>query len=374
MSRNVTNAAILIVDDELPNLHLLRRFLSEGGFTNVICTTDSGEVIDLFKKLRPDLLLLDLWMPFPDGFAVMEQVRKEIQPDEYLPILVLTADITSDAKHKALSSGATDFLTKPLDLSETLLRISNLLETRLLHREIQEHNESLEQKVRERTLELHESQIEILERLAIAGEYRDHETGEHTRRVGYIAAALAEVTGASPREVELIRLTAPLHDIGKLGIPDSILLKSGKLAPAEWDVMRSHTRIGSQILSGSRHDLLKIASNIAIAHHEWWDGSGYPDGLVGLAIPYEARVVAIADSFDALATERPYKRAWPLELVMSTIKEQSGKHFDPDLVRAFVELTGGLDLLALAKVTRSNAVSAPSADRVVSTYSYDSSK
>ena len=360
MPRKLSNATILAVDDELPNLHLLRRFLSEGGFTNVITTTNSGEVIELFRTRKPDLLLLDLNMPFPDGFAIMEQVRKELQPNDYFPILVLTADITNEAKQRALSSGAKDFLTKPLDLSETLLRISNLLETRLLHRQIQEHNELLEKKVRERTLELEESQIEILDRLAIAGEYRDHETGAHTRRVGNIAAALAGMTGASPQEVELIRLAAPLHDIGKVGIPDSILLKPGKLGPAEWDVMKTHTRIGAEILSGSRHNLLMMASKIAIAHHEWWDGTGYPAGLAGLAIPYEARVVAIADSFDALAAQRAYKEAWPLEQIMSDIKEQSSKHFDPDLVRAFVELTESTDLLALANVTLSNAGSTPS--------------
>src|ERR1019366_1922996 len=357
MQRKLTDSTILAVDDELPNVHLLRRFLIEGGFTNVISTTNSGEVIELFRRLQPDLLLLDLWMPFPDGFAIMEQLRTVIQPGDYIPILVLTADITNDAKQKALSSGAKDFLTKPLDLSETLLRISNLLETRLLHREIREHSEQLEQKVRERTLELEQSQIEILGRLAIAGEYRDHATGEHTRRVGNIAAALAEATGASSRYVELIRQAAPLHDIGKVGIPDNILRKGGKLAPEEWALMKSHTGIGAQILSGSRYDLLKMAANIAAAHHEWWDGTGYPKGLIGVAIPLEARVVAIADCFDALSTERPYKRAWPLDSVLTTIKEESGKHFDPDLVRVLAELTACTDLQVLAKMTRSDATS-----------------
>jgi putative two-component system response regulator len=362
MPRNLTDSTILVVDDELANVHLLRRFLSEAEFSNVISTTNSGEVIDLFKKFQPDLLLLDLRMPFPDGFEVMDQLRKEIQHKDYVPILVLTADITNEAKQKALSSGAKDFLTKPLDFAETLLRISNLLDTRLLHLEIQDHNHLLEQKVRDRTRELEESQIEILERLAMTGEYRDYKTGEHTRRVGSIAAALAKVTGASPREVKLIRLAAPLHDIGKVGIPDSILLKSGKLESAEWDVMRLHTKIGARILSGSRHELLKIASTIAMAHHEWWDGTGYPDGLVGVAIPYEARIVAIVDLFDALTSERPYKRAWPVELVLAEIKQQSGKHFDPDLVRAFLELAACSDLFALAKVTQSSALAAPNAD------------
>jgi putative two-component system response regulator len=351
MHKDLNRCTILIVDDEPVNVHLLERILEESGFTSVYSTTESVRTLALYKTLQPDLILLDLSMPFLDGFAVMEQLRGETHPGDYMPILVLTADITSEAKQRALSSGAMDFLTKPFDVSEVLLRIKNLLHTRLLHLQIRSHNEQLEEKVCERTRELAESRVEVLERLAIAGEYRDHDTGTHTRRVGNVAAALAEATGAEPWKVELIQRAATLHDIGKIGIPDLILLKPGKLDIAEFEVMKSHTRIGAKILSGSRDALLQMAERIALTHHEWWDGSGYPAGLSGMEIPLEGRVVAVADALDALTHKRPYKPAWPLEAALAKIQEQSGKQFDPALVDILTRLLSCTDLAALALST-----------------------
>ncbi|HLJ14679.1 MAG TPA: HD domain-containing phosphohydrolase [Bryobacteraceae bacterium] len=347
MHKSLTVSKILIVDDEWPNVHLLDRFLQEAGFTNLRYTTDPTQALGLYKEFQPDLVLLDLLMPFLDGFAVMKQLCEHTESGEYTPILVLTADITSATKQRALSSGAKDFLTKPLDLSEVYLRIRNLLETRLLHLEVRAHNEHLEQKVRERTQELEESKIEVLERLAIAGEYRDYDTGEHTRRVGTIAAALAEALGSADPVVDLIRRAAPLHDIGKIGIPDQILLKAGRLSPAEFEIMKTHTTIGAKILSGSQHALLQIAESVARTHHERWDGSGYPSGLSAEAIPFEGRVVALADTFDALTHPRPYKEAWPAEAAIAEIKRQGGRQFDPAIVSAFVRFTAATDLLPL---------------------------
>jgi putative two-component system response regulator len=207
---------------------------------------------------------------------------------------------------------------------------------------------------------LAESKVEILDRLAIAGEYRDQDTGAHTRRVGNVAAALAEASGIEAWRVELIRRAATLHDIGKIGIPDLILLKPGQLDVAEFEVMKSHTRIGAKILSGSRDALLRMAECIALTHHEWWDGSGYPGGLSGIEIPIEGRVAALADALDALTHERPYKLAWPLDAALAKIQEQSGKQFDPTLVNILLRLLSRTDLAALALATSSDNASAPS--------------
>lgn len=330
------NARILIVDDEPANVRLLERILQQAGYTNFMSTGDSRQVLPLFAEYQPDLVLLDLHMPHLDGFAVMKQLAPRIAEGMYLPILVLTSDVTSESKQKALSTGARDFLTKPLDQAEVLLRIRNLLETRFLYLHVQNQNQILEEKVRERTQALEESRIDILERLALAAEFRDDETGQHTQRVGVMSVAIVRRLRLPPDQ-ELIRRAAPLHDVGKIGIPDTILRKPGKLTPEEFDVMKSHTTIGAQILSGSRSPLLQLAEEIALTHHERWDGTGYA-GLAGETIPLAGRIVALADVFDALTHDRIYRKAWPVEEAIAEIIRQGGKHFDPDLVEAFLRL------------------------------------
>jgi len=353
MRGSLSSSRLLIVDDEWANVHLLERFFREQGFTNLQTTTDSREALPLFRQFRPDIVLLDLLMPYVDGFSIMVQIGRELMADDYVPILVLTADITNVTKQRALSSGAKDFLTKPVDLTEVLLRVRNLLQTRFLHLEVRQHSEELEQKVWERTRELEETKLEVLERLAIAGEYRDHDTGEHTRRVGNLAAAIAASANAPPGVVRLIHRAAPLHDIGKIGIPDHILRKAGQLRPDEREIMKTHTTIGGKILSGGRHALLQTAKSIALTHHERWDGTGYPAGLAATDIPFEGRVVALADTFDALTQERPYKQAWSADDAIHEILSQSGTQFDPDLVRAFMQLSGNTDLIALSRMVES---------------------
>jgi putative two-component system response regulator len=326
---------IVIVDDQELNLHLLERMLQKNGYTRVSTYQDPRRFISEVAFIKPDLILLDLHMPHLNGFEVLQRLPLIVPDAPYLPVIVLTADITADAKRQALEYGARDFLTKPFDTVEVLLRIKNLLELGMLYRELRLHNVRLEEKVHERTKALESAQIEILERLARAAEFRDDDTGQHTERVGLWAAAVAEALGLPDEDIELLRRAAPLHDVGKIGIPDSILLKPGRLTADEFETVKTHTLIGAGILGGSRFPLLQVAAEIALSHHERWDGSGYPRGLAGESIPLVGRIVAIADVFDALIHERPYKAAWPVADALAEIERQSGRQFDPHVVAAF---------------------------------------
>jgi putative two-component system response regulator len=330
------NARILIVDDEPLNVDLLRRLLERAGFSRIESTNDSREAAGLYVQFRPDLILLDLHMPHRSGLEVMEELN-QIAEASYLPILMLTGDDTPEAKRDALSRGAKDFLNKPFNSDEVLLRIGTLLETRFLYLQIQGQNQILEAKVRDRTRELEAAQIEIIERLARAAEFRDDNTGQHTERVGQMAALVARQVGLPDVQVSLIRRAAPLHDVGKIGIPDAILLKLGKLTEEEFALVKTHTTIGARILSGSRFTILKLAEEIAFNHHERWDGEGY-NGIVGDAIPLAGRIVAVADVFDALTQKRPYKAAWPVGDAIAEIERQRGRQFEPALVDAFLRV------------------------------------
>ena len=336
MSRTFRNARILMVDDEEANIDILRRTLSRAGFWRVESTQDSREAASLYVRHRPDLILLDLHMPHMDGLQVLDTLR-EIAEATYLPILILSGDLTPEARRDALSRGAKDFVNKPFQPDELLLRIKTLLETRFLYLEIQSQNQVLEAKVRERTRELVEAQIEIIERLAIAAEFRDDNTGQHTQRVGQMSALLARQLGLPDTQVSLIARAAPLHDVGKIGVPDTILLKIGKLSPAEFALVKQHTVIGARILSGGKFPLLRLAEDIAYSHHERWDGEGYA-GLRKTDIPLAGRIVAVADVFDALTQQRPYKPAWPVGEAIAEIDRQRERQFDPGVVEAFLRV------------------------------------
>ena len=331
------DARILIVDDQPANVFTLKEILSLGGYRNIETVSDPTQVLAHFLQFLPDVILLDLHMPRLDGIGVMKQLRPWIADDTYLPILMLTADASPEAKERALSAGANDFLTKPFDTTEVFLRLKNLLETRLLHLQLERQKAGLEERVEQRTSDLELARREILERLAVAAEYRDDDTGQHTKRVGKMAGLLARTLGLEPTEIGLIERAAPLHDVGKIGIPDSILLKPAGLTDEEFARMKSHTIVGAQILSGSRVRLLQRAKEIALTHHEKWDGSGYA-GLSKDSIPISGRITAVADVFDALTHDRPYKKAWSVEDAIGEIRSQSGSHFDPSVVDAFIDL------------------------------------
>jgi putative two-component system response regulator len=325
---------ILVVDDQEPNLMLLDKMLAAEGFTNVLATGDPRMVEDLFKGFRPDLLLLDLHMPGMDGFEVMDRLRGAGGGD-YLPILVLTADVTRATRIRALEAGAKDFLTKPLDSLEVLNRIRNMLEVRLLYKDLREQNAVLEEKVRDRTRELMETRMEIIHRLGRAAEFRDEGTGLHLMRISRFSVCLSKAAGFPSADADLIFSASPMHDIGKIGIPDRILFKPAPLDEEEWAIMKTHTTIGADLLLGHDSALMKAAAQIALNHHERWDGTGYPRGLAGDAIPIEGRVVAVCDVFDALISKRPYKDRWPMDEAVRHIAEGSGSAFDPGLVTAF---------------------------------------
>lgn len=333
-----SQARILIVDDETSDVQLITRLLSNAGYTQLGIEIDSSQAASTFEKFQPDLVILDLHMSPKDGFEVLRELNVAIPEGSYLPVLVITGDINDEARDRALSGGAMDFLSKPSSSSEILLRVQNLLHTRTLHLELAKERDSLEKRVEERTALVVKGQSEILERLARLAEFRDDTTGKHTQRVAEIVRQIAVAIGFSSEASELMGRASLLHDIGKVAIPDDILLKRGKLTEEEFEQMKTHAHIGGEILAGSTSKLLSTAESIARYHHEKWDGSGYCK-VESRLIPLEARITAIADVFDALMSSRPYKEAWTAVEALTEMKRLSGSHFDPELVVSFLSVT-----------------------------------
>lgn len=334
--KKIKEAKILIVDDQPANVTLIEKMLDIDGYLNVISTTDPTQVESIYMEQNSDLVLLDLNMPVMDGYQVLSKIR-EVDPD-YPPIIVLTAQSDRESRIKALDLGARDFLAKPFDRVELMTRIRNMLEVRIMTKAIKDQNKILDGMVKERTQELSDTRLEVIRRLGRAAEYRDDMTGYHIIRMSKYSQVLALAAGMPEKEAEMLLNASPMHDIGKIGIPDNVLMKPGKLEPGEWTIMKTHVDIGVEILAGSNSSLMEMAAEVAQNHHEKWDGSGYPRGLTGEDIPLTGRIVAIADVFDALTTERPYKKAWPVEEAVEFLKGQSGKHFEPRLVEHFLEI------------------------------------
>jgi putative two-component system response regulator len=364
---------ILIVDNEPGNVLVLEQLLELAGYRHVRSTTDPTRVVALHAAFQPDLVLLDLHMPVLDGFAVMQQLSELIGDNDYVPIVVLTADISPKSKRAALEGGAKDFITKPFDHAEVLARVANLLDTRFLHMQLRGHNETLEHAVRERTKELAQTverlqlaerdlrlaQEETIHRLALAAEFRDDETSRHIERMSRYCAILADGTGMEEQESELLRLAAKMHDIGKLGIPDAILRKPGPLTSCEFEVMKEHAGIGHRILQGSRSELGRVGAMLAWTHHEKIDGTGYPRGLRGDEIPLGGRIAAIADVFDALTSDRIYRPAFQLPQALTIMRDGRDTHFDRELLDLFLEslepILATKDELADATIAQASA-------------------
>ena len=343
MKEALRAARIVVVDDSDAIVHLLEQVLELDGFSNVIGLTDPRLAVAAIEAGDPDLLILDLHMPHLSGLEILDEISRRSDPVPF-PILMLTADASPETRRAALVGGAKEFLTKPFDNTEAVLRVRNLLETRMLHERLRDEDRILESAVRERTRESEELRVEILQRLALAAEYRDDATLRHTERVGRAAALLAFELGID-LDGDLVYRAAQLHDIGKIGIPDAILLKRGDLSATEYNRMKQHTVIGARILSENRFELLRLAEQIAMTHHERWEGGGYPRGLSGEEIPLIGRVVALADVFDALVHERPYKEAWSIDRALEEIASERGRQFDPVVVDAFDRIRG--DVIAL---------------------------
>jgi putative two-component system response regulator len=324
----------LLIDDDELYAAFVARVLVRAGYTSVRVTTDPRTALQSFELVQPDIVLLDLHMPGVSGLEILSQLRTQAG-EGFLPILMMVGDESRDLRQAALTAGATDFLNKADEPDEFLLRIGNFLQMRQMHCLLRQENVSLEESVRRRTHELNVAHREVAEKLAKAGEYRDDDTGEHTKRVGELAGDIATELGWSEADIELISSAAPLHDIGKIAISDLILLKAGPLTSSEMDLIRGHTVLGAEILANGTSDLLQMAESIALSHHEYWNGSGYPAGLKAEEIPIAGRIVAVADVFDALTHDRPYKKAWPLLEAVAEIRRLSGTQFDPAVVDAF---------------------------------------
>jgi putative two-component system response regulator len=338
---SANDSRIMIVDDEPVNLKLLGKMLLAEGYTNVLTIADSRQVLEAYCDAPVDLILLDINMPHLNGYEVMAQLKKLGDP-LLPPILVLTAQSGKEFLMKALSEGARDFLSKPFNRYELLARVRNLLDAHLALRFMYDQKGILEEMVRKRTAEVIQSRLEIVQRLGRASEYRDNETGRHVLRMSHSAALLAHHLGWSEERCDLLLNACPMHDLGKIGISDTILLKPARLTDEERAIVETHTTIGADILSGSNNELLETARIIALTHHEKWDGSGYPGKLSGEAIPIEGRIAAIVDVFDALTSVRPYKKAWPVDEAALEIRSQSGIHFDPELVAHFLAILPGV--------------------------------
>jgi putative two-component system response regulator len=337
-AEEITKGRILVVDDTESHTILLRKILKGAGYLSVATTTDSGEAVDLYKEFQPDLLVLDLHMKPVDGFQILDQLKALEPPDSYVPALMMTALNDPDVLVKALERGARDFLNKPFERVEALTRIRNMIEVRLMHRRMKNQNRILEETVDARTREIRETRLEVIRRLGRAAEYRDNETGMHIIRMSLAASILGRAVGMTPEQCELLLNASPMHDIGKIGIPDRILLKPGPLDQEEWGIMKRHPAIGAELLSGGGSELMQMAESIALCHHEKFDGSGYPRGLEGSQIPLVARIVAVCDVFDALLSRRPYKAPWTVEEALAELDKRAGSHFDPDLVAKFHEV------------------------------------
>ena len=326
---------VLIIDDSRSSLALLASIVAECDAVEVSTTTNPIDALQLSETEQFDLVIVDHIMAEMDGVDVTRWLRSR-ESYRLVPIIMVTSDADPKVRLDAIGAGATDFINKPFDRTELLARVRNLLALRKAQIDLADRAQWLAREVDRATRHLIEREEEVIWRLARAIEYRDGDTGEHVSRVALISRLLAEGMGLSAERCRIIYLAAPLHDIGKIGIADAILGKPGRLDPAELAKMREHVTIGARILESGSSELIRTAETIALGHHERWDGTGYPHRVAGEAIPIEARIVAIADVFDALRSVRPYKTAWPVDKAYAEIVALSGTHFDPACVAAFV--------------------------------------
>ena len=351
-SPGIKSAKIMIVDDEQLVIRVVRRFLAAEGYSNFLTVTDSRQAFDQLNAFQPDIVLMDIMMPHVSGIDLLQQ-RQQNAIAKHVPFIVLSANSEKTIKREALKLGATDFLAKPVDAVDLVLRVQNSLLVKKHQDQLTDYAVELEKQVQHRTRQIDASREQIIHCLAKAAEFRDNETGAHVIRVGKYASVIAKQLGFGPNYCRQIELAAQLHDVGKIGIPDSILLNPGKLSREEFDIMKLHCRLGCQIMeplaraemadlrqsgkSTNEAPMLVLAANIARTHHEKWDGTGYPEGLSGEEIPIEGRITCVADVYDALCSERPYKPKFPREKCLEIMLSERGTRFDPAVLDVFFE-------------------------------------
>jgi putative two-component system response regulator len=322
----LTKQTVLVVDDTPENIDILSGVLREDYKVKAALNGERALKI-ANSEAKPDIILLDIMMPEMDGYEVCRRLKSN-PATQKIPVIFITAKNQEEDEQKGFEIGAVDYITKPISPAIVKARVATQLS-------LYDQNQTLEKKVHERTEQLTSTRLEIIRRLGRAAEFKDNETGLHVIRMSHYTRLIAEALSYNEEWVDLIFNAAPMHDIGKIGIPDHVLLKPGKLDDEEWNIMRRHPKIGADIIGDDDSPLLQMAQEIAFCHHEKWDGSGYPRRLKGEEIPITARIVAIADVFDALTTARPYKKAWEVKDAVKLIEEEAGKHFDPELVTVF---------------------------------------
>lgn len=325
---DLTQPIVLIVDDSPESIDVLRGVLASE--FRVCVAINGAKALDIAPSLHPDVILLDVMMPGMDGYETCRRL-KAIDSLALVPIIFVTTMGETDSQLRGLELGAVDYITKPYAASLVRSRVRTQVS---LYR----YCTRLQHMVDERTQELLNTRLEIIRRLGRAAEYRDNETGMHVLRMSHITRLLALAHGMAPVRAEVLFQAAPMHDVGKIGTPDHVLLKPGPLTPEEWEVIKLHTTIGAEIIGKHPSELMTTARTVALYHHERWDGTGYPEGLQGEAIPIEARIVAIADVFDALLSQRPYKKAWSIDETLKYISEKSGSQFEPGLIETFMSI------------------------------------
>jgi putative two-component system response regulator len=331
-------ATVLIVDDEPANVKLLALLLRVDGYQTVSCQNGADALV-MAQTRKPDIILLDIMMPGMDGFEVARELKSR-SDTSCIPLIMVTALNDQASRLRALEAGAEEFLSKPIDRAELSIRVKNLLKLKEYSDFLANHNQLLEEQVAARTAQLTDSYHEAIYIMTSAAEHKDEDTGLHVIRISYYCVELAKYMGMDADFIDSIFYASPMHDIGKIGIPDHILRKPGPFLPAEWEIMKTHTKLGGEILSRGQSPYLRMGCEIALNHHERWDGTGYPDGLQGEKIPFSARLMNIADEYDALRARRPYKPAFDhekaMQIIMTGDERTSPCHFDPAVLAAFL--------------------------------------
>ena len=332
-----SKARVLAVDDEEQIRNMIKNVLSDFDY-EIFLAKDGTEALETVEEVSPDVILLDIQMPGMTGIEVTKALKQN-DKTKIIPVVILSGLHDVDYRIEALEAGADDFLSKPPVIQELITRVKTLVQVKKYNDHMIDHQKELQDQIEKKTKQIKDTSLETVYRLSRAAEFRDEDTGDHIKRLSHLAASLYQKLGRTESEVEAIQYASIMHDVGKIGVPDTILLKPGKLDAKEWELMKLHTTIGGKILEGSSSKFLLFGESIALTHHEKWDGSGYPKGFRGKEIPITGRVIAVVDVFDALTSKRPYRRdPFSVGEAFNIIGKGKGTHFDPEIVDTFLSM------------------------------------